>query len=396
MVLVAVDGIVMAAGMVLFMAAILGVSAVMAGGFDEMVVRLSLGVPGFGYGHDGTAESGNALFAVYSQLRWACVPVIAVAAIAPVLVRRQPAGRAALRAVLAVALLFAFPPVWDHLAWAAGAGGVWVLNPNYTMDPDRPCPGWWDEDQIRAAHDSSPYSTGGDIYDACRPGFRVSYVVQQAAGITTSTATTTAEGGIGEEGVLGFVTRVIPAGLEEAFVNIFAAVLKAVMMIDLVLAAAAAGVVLDLFTGLVIGSLPVMVALGMVPGFGGVSGRFLGAVPGLLLAPVATAVVLVAGSSAVAASAAGAGELSVWVGAVSVLFLAAFLPAAMVPAVSSVVHLSTGAVSSAVSSAAVISAEAARGAAAGAIQGGRARALSGGLEGLARGHVVSWDGGAPS
>ena len=394
MVLVAVDGIVMAAGMVLFMAAVLGVSAVMADGFDEMVVRLSLGVPGFGYGHDGTAESGNALFMVYSQLRWACVPVIAVAAIAPALARRQPAGRAVLRAALAVSLLFAFPPVWDHLAWAAGAGGTWVLNPDYTLDPDRPCPGWWDEDQIRTAHDSSPYGTGGDIYDACRLGFRVSYVVQQAAGITTTAAA--AEGGIGEEGVLGFVAGAIPAGLEGVFVNIFAAVLKAVMMIDLVLAAAAAGVVLDLFTGLVIGSLPVMVALGMVPGFGGVSGRFLGAVPGLLLAPVATAVVLVAGSSAVAASAAGAGELSVWVGAVSVLFLAAFLPAAMVPAVSSVVHLSTGAVSSAVSSAAVISAEAARGAAAGAVRGGRARALSGGLEGLARGHVVSWDGGVRS
>lgn len=394
MVLVAVDGIILAAGMVLFMAAVLGVSAVMAGGFDEMVVRLSLGVPGFGYGHDGTAESGNALFAVYSQLRWACVPVIAVAAAASVLTGRQPAGRAALRVVLAAALLFAFPPVWDHLAWAAGAGGMWVLNPNYTLDPDRPCPGWWDEDHIRAVHDSSPYGTGGDIYDACRPGFRVSYVVQQAAGITTTAAAM--DGGIGGEGVLGFVAGAVPAGLEGAFVNIFAAVLKAVMMIDLVLATVAAGVVLDLFTGLVIGSLPVMVALGMVPGFGGVSGRFLGAVPGLLLAPVATGVVLAAGSSAVAASAAGAGELSVWMGAVSVLFLAAFLPAAMVPAVSSVVHLSAGAVSTAVSTAAVIPAEAARGAAAGAIRGGRARALSGGLEGLARGHLVSRDGGAPS
>ena len=96
----------------------------------------------------------------------------------------------------------------------------------------------------------------------------------------------------------------------------------------------------------------------------------------------------------VAASAAGAGEPSVWAGAVPVLFLATVLLAAMVPAVSSVVHLATGAVSSAVSSAVAIPAEAARGATVGSIRGGRA--LSGGLEGLARGHTISRDGGPRS
>lgn len=162
MVMVAVDGIIMAAGMVLFMAAILGVSSALAGNFDQVLLRLGLGVPGFGYAHDGTAESGNALFGVYSQLRWACLPLLGAAAAVSALRDRRRAGRALSRAILAGVLLFAFPPAWDHLAWAAGAAGMLVLNPLYTLDPDEPRPAGWGADRLREAHASSPYGSGDD------------------------------------------------------------------------------------------------------------------------------------------------------------------------------------------------------------------------------------------
>ncbi len=376
MALVAVDGIVLAAGMLLFLAAILGVSAALADGFDGLMLSLILGVPGFGYHHDGHSESGNALFGVYVQLRWASLAVLgAVAAVSAARHRRRAAG-ILLRAALAGMLLFAFPPAWDYLAWTAGAAGMWVLNPHYTLDPDRPCPADWDADRLRMVHGSSPYGAGPDAGGVCSPGLRVSYLVGQAAGITDAGAAEP-----GHPGVLGMVAESIPAGLEGAFVNVFAAVAKALTMINLAVAAAAAGVVLDLFTGLVIGSLPVMVVLGMIPGTAGISARFLGAVPALLLAPPAAAAVVVAGSSAVAA--ADSGTLAAWAGAVSVLFLASLLPAAMVPTVSAVVHAATGTLSSAVGSAATITGLGLLGTGSGASARGQHRAAHGGLEGLA-------------
>ena len=376
MALVAVDGIVLAAGMVLFLAAILGVSAALADGFDGLMVSLILGVPGFGYGHDGLAESGNALFGVYAQLRWASLAILGVVAGMSAARDRRRAAGAAFRAALAGMLLFAFPPVWDYLAWTAGAAGMWVLNPHYTLDPDRPCPAAWDEDRLRMVHGSSPYGAGLPASEACSPGLRVSYLVGQAAGITDAGAA-----GPGRQGMLGMVAESIPAGLEGVFVNLFAAVAKAVTMINLAVAAAAAGVVLDMFTGLVIGSLPVTVVLAMIPGTARMSARFLGAIPALLLAPVAAAAV-VAGSSAVAA--ADSGTLAAWAGAVSVLFLASLLPAMMVPTVSAVVHAATGAISSAVGSAATIAGLRLSGMATGASPKGPYRAVYSGLEGLAR------------
>lgn len=376
MALVAVDGIVLATGMVLFLTAILGVSAALADGFDGLMVSLILGVPGFGYGHDGLAESGNALFGVYAQLRWASLAILGVVAEISAARDRRCAAKTAFRVALAGMLLFAFPPVWDYLAWTASAAGMWVLNPHYTLDPDRPCPAAWDEDRLRMVHGSSPYGAGLPASVACSPGLRVSYLVGQAAGITDAGAA-----GPSQQGMLGMVAESIPAGLEGAFVNIFAAVAKAVTIINLAVAAAAAGVVLDLFTGLVIGSLPVMVVLAMIPGTARISARFLGAIPALLLAPVAAAAVVVAGSSAVAA--ADSGTLAAWAGAVSVLFLASLLPAMMVPTVSAVVHAATGAVSSAVGSAATIIGLRLSGMVTDASPKGPYRAVYSGLEGLA-------------
>lgn len=382
MVLVAVDGIVMAAGMLLFLAAVLGAAGVLGGGFDDMFLQLNLGVPGFDYSLEG-GESGNALFGVYAQLRWAALACLAVAGMMSLSRGLYRGRRAAGRAALLAALLLAFPPAWDWAAAGAEAAGMWVLNPRYTFDPASPCPASWSVDVVSRMHDSSPYGAGGDASDICAPGFRVSYLVGQAAGHTSAGPE------FGGSGILEFVAWSIPRGMSDLFVNVFASVFKAVAAINLVLVGVMAGIMLDVFAGLAIGALPVLACLAMIPGFARVCGAFLSALPGILAAPVLSALVVVVGSPAVASA---GSPLEAWAGASAVLLLACILPAAAVPAVSRVAAMSGGVVVSAAVSAAGVTGGAIWGAAAGGARG--AGAVRGGLEGLARGHVMSWEGRA--
>ena len=74
MVFTIVDGVVGMAGMLLFVAAVLGVSAALSDGFAGMLTHLGLGLPGF-----GTEQSGNALYHTYDQLRWASIIILVCA-----------------------------------------------------------------------------------------------------------------------------------------------------------------------------------------------------------------------------------------------------------------------------------------------------------------------------
>ena len=342
MVLVAVDGVIMTAAMVLFIAGMIGVAAVLADGLDGVILWQGMGVPDFGY--EG-AGRGNSLFDVYAQLRWGALVLLGCyAALYPLWGVEAWAARMRKVALLCV-LLFAFPPVWDAAAYAAGAAGMWVLNPVYTFDEDRPCPHSWSAADITSYGKSSPYSIGGPPSDACTPGHRIAYVVEQAAGLTRPEP--------GGRGVLEFIDAAIRGGVEGWFVNVFGVLAKAVTLINLVLILAVAGIMLDMFTGLVIGSLPVWVVLCLVPRFGPISERFLSAIPGILMVPICTGVVLVAGSSAVAAAGDG-GELGSWLSAVAVLFLSAMLPVLLVPAAGQMVHHSSDVIQRGVAAGAAI------------------------------------------
>ena len=375
MVFTLVDGVVGMAALLLFVAAILGILAVLAEGFAGMLTHLSLGLPGF-----ASAQSGNALYDTYGQLRWAAIIMLAGAASAYAALGRWRAGLR--RAAPLMILLFVFPYAWDYGAHLSYMAGAWVLNPLYTLDPESPCPAGWDYTHITQRYEASPYHTGGDPYMLCRPELRVAYVVEQAAGTTTIQA---------DDHIMGFVAQSIPAGLAEIFVNMFGALTKAFTIINLTLAAAAAGVIFDVYAGLVVGAMPVWIILYMVPRLDGLSARFLASIPAILLAPPLTSLVVVMGSSALVSTPQGgpAAILGVWVGAVSILFLAVLLPAAIIPAVRGVMDMSTAVLASGASASAGVMARTAGGAVS-AIPGGRAGMVRGGLEGLATGHIKAY------
>ena len=380
MVFVAVDGLVLTVGMVLFVAALMGVSAALSENLDEILIHLGMDIPRFDYGRDGI-ETGNALFEVYSQLRWACLVMIFVVVIVMIPLRGIR-GHVLYRAVLMTLLLLVFPPVWDALAAGAGDLALWMLNPAYTFDPGQPCPDRWDHDTIVSMHQNLPYAAGvssDDIQSVCSPTLRVSYLIRQAAGPTTLHDT-------GDSDMLQVVHDIVPAGLQDVFVNTFASVLKAIMMLNLALAAAVVGVIFDLFVGLVIGSLPVMLCMSSIPRFADISSRFLSTIPGILLAPILTSVILVSGSGAVA-SAANTGLVAVWISASAVLFMASTLPILLVPVISGMVHHATGTISGGITASVQAASASVRAASSGSTV--REAAL-GGLEGLARGTLRAY------
>ena len=307
-----VDGVAGMAAMLLFVAAILGVSAALSDGFAGMLTHLGLGLPGF-----GMERSGNALYHTYDQLRWASIIILVCAASACAALGRW---RAALRRAAPLTLfLFAFPYLWDYGTQVSYVSGAWVLNPLYSFDPERPCPDTWDHARITQEYGASPYRTGGDPHMVCRPELRVEYVVEQAARTTTIPA-----GGHTME----LVADAIPAGLAEVFVNVFGAMHKAFTIINLTMAAAVAGIILDMYAGLVAGAMPVWAMMCMVPRLDSLSARFLISIPALLLAPPLTSVIIVVGSSALASAPpdSPAALLGVWVAAVATFVLG--LPAA--------------------------------------------------------------------
>ena len=373
MVFTPVDGLVGVAAMLLFVSAILAASAVMSDGFAGMLTHLGLGLPGF-----GTAGSGNALYDVYDQLRWPAVAAIACAASIYAALGRWRAGLR--RAAPPLVLLLAFPHAWDYAAEASYMSGAWILNPAYSFDPQKPCPDAWDADRVRREYAASPYRAGGDPDVVCRPELRVAYVVEQAAG-TTSIRT--------NGNMLELVAGAMPGGLAEIFVNAFGALAKAFTIINLTLAAAVAGVLLDMYAGLAAAAMPVWILARMVPRLDALSSKFLASMPALLLAPPLTSLVVVAGSSALASFQHDppAGLLGMWAAAVAVLFLASMLPIMVVPVIRGMAQTATGVLASGVSGAASVASGAITAAAS---KGGGPAALRGGLEGLAAAHLRAY------
>ena len=333
MVLVGVDGVVMATVMVLFFAGVVGVSHVVVDNLDHVIVHQSMWMPDFGY--DGPGR-GNTLFEVYSQLRWAAVAVLFCGILFYVFRGLYDNLRGVCKIILLCVLLFAFPPVWDVSVYVVTMAGLWILNPLYAFDQSNPCPAQWGEKDIMRHSQESPYYTGDNIHgNACMPSHRVSYVVQQVGGITDIEPH--------NQSALSFVDMAIYGNLDWWLVNMFGVLTKAIILINLGLMVVVAGVMLDMFTGLAIGSVPVWVMLHMVPRFRRISDVFLCSVPCILVVPIFSGMVLVVGSSAVA-SGGHYGLLGVWLSAVAVLFFVATMPVLLVPVIGGAVHRSADAI----------------------------------------------------
>ena len=443
-------------GGVLAMFAIMGLAVSFGAVIDQTFMNLALSTPDFDYRIGPNGEEGNATFDVYVIMRTIAMGLIAVVLIygglARViesteigLVNQGTSNKLFSQSVIFILIMFVFPPMWDGLSDVADDMSLWIVNPLYTFDDDRPCPDafyadmnglWWREFQsspyiLYAERNSLVDTSGGGggrappvLTDAnvdlmktlCRPELRVNYVFGQMLrntevnqlrdefGMPTLNATEAVD-----TSWMDGQSFDIMAGATGTLTNLMLGLTKALVAIQVLILAILFGVMTDMLVHMVIAALPVFLVLSALPYCDRLFSRFLEAVPALLLIPMMSAIIISVGAAAIAeapTSAAGSpytdpeeweegaggtteaeafDHVYTWITALGVVFFAITLPTIMVPWIGSSLHMAQSVVSSAVQSSSLIAGSAATGMASGAAN---ARAGGGGIGSIIRGGLM--------
>ena len=394
-------------GLVVFMLAIIGLAINMTGFLDAVYMDLALTLPRFDYSLEGGAESGNETFEAFVQMRYVAGGVMGVALLWAGVSRAvegagmglaQPgaSNRIISRSLLFLVVFLVFPPVWDGGAEIVEGAALWVLNPHYSFDPDRPCPAGWSDAEILRRYADSPYSRGeaqtaAEAQILCEPQFKIRYVFGQMMGATELQDTKSAY--LTPDDPFAALTSDVQNFAEAVLVNTFLGLTKALVTINVLLMAFIIGIMADLLIGMIIAALPLFLMLSLVPRADAVANRFLDALPALFLLPLLSAVVIVVGAGFVAqvgdgscAPAACPGEGSqamslmyAWISSLGVVFFAVTLPVLLVPLLGQVTQVASRAVTGAVQTAGTVAGTGA----AGAVQGVRSGLNQpGGVQGL--------------
>lgn len=150
--------------------AIIGVVVSFSGAIEGTYMSLSLGTPDFEYEVIDGQEVGNEMFGAYQQMRLVAMgifgAVLIFAAVSKVLestesniVKPGTANSMISKSLLFLLIILVFPPFWDIGTDVMLDVSQWVLNPNYSFDPDNPCPADWTDEDITRAYLASPYIT---------------------------------------------------------------------------------------------------------------------------------------------------------------------------------------------------------------------------------------------
>lgn len=407
----------MIGGVVVMMFALVGIVINMSGLIETTYLSLMLETPGFDYTIDESGESGNETWDAYVQMRYVALGVMVAAfvyaAIARIfesmdngMVRPGTSNRILSKGLMFLLLFLIFPVFWDGMSDGIESVSIWVLNPVYSFDPEHPCPAeWYDDPQLALdAYVASPYVTGDKpaqvdpidrepgrrgstveppprtlegsrFEDVCRYDLKVNYIFEQ---MLRTTQVNDLKNGTGIDGGLdihsannwlGDMQAGIQKGSEGIFTNIFLGLTKALIAIQVFIMALIIGIMADMLTAMVIAGMPIFLMLTLIPKGEEIAGKFMDAVPALLLLPLMSSIIIVVGAGAVAETPQtgdGWDHISTWITALGVVFFAITLPVLMVPLLKSATQMATQAVSSAVSSSAMITGMAATGAATGA------------------------------
>ena len=410
---------------------------------EHYTVQL-MDVPQFAYHVAGGREVGNATWAVYEQLRWVsymglCVLVV-FAAVARFLdssgmlpgedggrgMGRSRGDKMLLRCAMIAVFLAAFPLLWDVAAAVMESGALYVANPYYSQDEDWPCvhtlydnPESWErlyhdspyiEPHSKAANavapdlllpDGSYPSESSPIWAAgfeqlCDPNLKLAYVWDKITGLPEYELPE----GLDPIAWLGLAASGSATGI---FMFVFFGTLRALVVMQAALISMLSLVLADLFTAMIIGAMPFLLVLGLVPQAKPTTDKLLLSLPGLYMIPLVASVVISVGAGAVA----DAGESSVstetigpisgaviymWFVALAVVFMAAGVPMMLVPLITNIMMQTQAVVSNAASTAAMVTGRAVMGGVKGAGGGGGMRGGMAGLIGGGGGGVLSASG----
>ena len=394
-------------GLLVFMLAIIGLAVNMTGYLDMVYMDLALTLPRFDYSIEDGVESGNETFQAFAQMRYVAGGMMGAALLWAGVSRAiegtgtglaQPgtSNRIISRSLVFLVIFLVFPPAWDGGAGVVEGAALWVLNPHYSFDADRPCPEGWSDEEILRRHADSPYGRGeaqtpGEAKIVCEPQLKVRYVFGQMMGATELQETKQAY--LTPDDPFGALTADVQNFAEAVLVNTFLGLTKALVTINVLMMAFIIGIMADLLVGMIIAALPLFLMMSLVPRAEQVANRFLDALPALFLLPLMSAVVIVVGAGFIAQAGAGdcgpagcpgegsqaAAVMYAWISSLGVVFFAVSLPVLLVPLLGQVTQVASRAVTGAIQTAATVAGTGA----AGAVQGVRSGlAQPGGVQGL--------------
>ena len=415
-------------GSVVMMLAVIGLAANMTGFLDAVYMDLALTLPKFDYRVEDGTEQGNETFDAFVQMRYVSAGILGAALAYAGTVRVMEIDemnlvqRGVSNAIISKSLMFvlfflAFPAMWDAGADVMEILAMWILNPLYSFDEDRPCPKeWYDNpDRIISEYNSSPYRTGPETDGSggahkpdfvCSPQHKVRYVFNQMLGQTEVERAKMRYHD--QTDTFGMLTQDIQNFASAAFVNIFLGLTKALITINVLAMAFIIGIMADVLIGTIIAALPLFLFLTLIPRTASVANRFIDALPALFLLPILSAMVIVVGAGFVAqigteciseyecSSEEDASLLLyVWISSIGVVFLAVSLPVMLVPLLGQVSSMATQVVTSATQTAGIVAGMTVSGGASGISQGiSGVRASEGGLRSLAGLGTIASSGAA--
>ena len=336
-------------GAVIAMFAIIGLAISFSAVIDQTFMNLAFTTPDFDYRIGPNGEEGNATFDVYTIMRTIGGGLIAVVLIYGGLARVFEASELGLvnqgtsnrlfsKSIIFLLVMFIFPPMWDGLSDIGDDMSLWIVNPLYTFDDDRPCPDafyadmdgvWMREymlspyilwgDKVNIVDGSSGAGGGGrgppvdaetnvDAMERlCRPELRVNYVFGQMLRNTEvnqlrdefGMPTLNATGAIDTSWIDG-TSGDIMSGATGLMTNLMLGLTKALVAIQVLILAILFGVMTDLLVHMVIAALPVFLVLSVLPYCDRLFTKFIEAIPALLLIPIMSAIIISVGAAAIA------------------------------------------------------------------------------------------------
>ena len=364
-----------------FAGTMLIVTGFLADFYTENYLDVAVTTPGFDYEMKDGIETGNATFGVYQQMRLMALVVLICVIIAGVVLRVLETGYSesdimsssivsttVTKPVMLIILFFVFPMMWDVGADLTEDVALWIVNPIYSFDPDRPCPDeWYEEPQtIIDTHNNSNYTRGGKVFydiekaeDVCKPELRSNYLISQAVQSTTYEEYRPPD-------PLSYIFRIIMDYATGLVIDMFFIIAKGVVAVNLVMSTMLAMIMTDVVAGVAIAAMPLFAIISMIPKYTKIAEQFLSVLPALLILPILIAITIVVGSSFVAnvnqqdinfiqePGVLDIGRFYTWVSAIGVLFLASMLPVMIIGLIGKVVGEATKIVQQATQAASLV------------------------------------------
>ncbi len=291
-------------------------------------IKLITEMPKFDYSIDNGRETGNRNFEIYQILRnialTAFVFVIIFAGMSFMFehinfVPPETGYNILSRGLIFILFFFFFPPLWDLIAISVEHTSAWILN---YEEPDRP--------SRNVTYLLNKLGSGIECHpndESCK--FSLDKLV---AGVTDPFTT-----------------------LKNMFMTTFLAIFKAVAFLVFMFLTFLLSTIRLILTAIIAIAIPLVLVLSLLPMFRRVTRRMIDALFGLIMAPLFSALALVAGVAHLQTFASASPDPIVeWFAALAVMGLVTFIPVMIVPALGSIFHSVSSAITGAVSAGTVV------------------------------------------